>query len=489
MDGLAYSFHIGNDKNKSKKSKQTIKDGKVVDKVFNNNAIQNANQLSRANNHNLRKYDNNQDKIEIICGTNDLYEDVKKLYIKEFEDARIKYNEKQTRNDRKIENYFEHISKNDKTDLACEIIIELGDMIFWKRKNEQYKRKMTNVFKEQINDLEKVVPSFKIANATIHYDESSPHLHIVGVPVKNGNKNGMEKQVGKSTIFTKESLRMIQDTMRIHCINSFNKIYNTNKKLKDKEDGRGYDIASRDMDKKYGKLKRESDKNKQKLEKVNASTKKILEKSMQVKDIVNNLKPTKFTKNNYLISDDDINTINEYIENVDSNVSEIKSVNDLTNIMEDFENALNNHYDKIDELEDTIDEKDEKIQELESSIKDKDDIIQKKQTKIDNLNEDILKLNSTISTLNEIINSWKKTWKKLLNLILKKLLSFKERDSIYQDVVIDMQNEKILSKEDMSYLEKRYDKKKENPIDYDYHKNNYNYFENDYEIKEDDYEL
>lgn len=84
MGKLSYSFHIGNDKNKSKKSRQTIKDGKVVDKLFNNNAIQNANQLSRVNNHNLRKYDNNQEKIEILRGTNDLYEDVKKLYIKEF---------------------------------------------------------------------------------------------------------------------------------------------------------------------------------------------------------------------------------------------------------------------------------------------------------------------------------------------------------------------------------------------------------------------
>lgn len=51
-------------------------------------------------------------------------------------------------------------------------------------------------------------------------------------------------------------------------------------------------------------------KNKQRLEKVNESTKKTLEKSKQVKEIVNNLKPTRLIKNNYLISDDDINTIN-----------------------------------------------------------------------------------------------------------------------------------------------------------------------------------
>ena len=200
---LAYSFHIGNDKNKSKRSRKTIKNGVVVDKVFNNNAIQNSQQLSKVNKHNLRKYDDKIELIEIICGTNNLYEDVKKLYVQEFDEARKEYNEKQTRNDRKIEDYFSHISSNAKNDLACEIIIELGNMEFWKDKEDSYKRKMTEVFKEQIQDLEKMVPSFKVANAVVHYDEASPHLHIVGVPVKDGNKNGMKKQVGKSTIFTK----------------------------------------------------------------------------------------------------------------------------------------------------------------------------------------------------------------------------------------------------------------------------------------------
>ena len=54
---------------------------------------------------------------------------------------------------------------------------------------------MTNVFKEQVNDLDKQLPNFKIASAIIHYDETSPHLHLVGISIKY--KNGMKKQVGK----------------------------------------------------------------------------------------------------------------------------------------------------------------------------------------------------------------------------------------------------------------------------------------------------
>ena len=57
-------------------------------------------------------------------------------------------------------------------------------MNFWQDKTQEYRYKMVDVYKEQIEDLMKILPEFKIANATIHFDETSPHLHIVGVPVK-----------------------------------------------------------------------------------------------------------------------------------------------------------------------------------------------------------------------------------------------------------------------------------------------------------------
>ena len=62
---------------------------------------------------------------------------------------------------------------------------------------------MTNVFKEQVSDLEEQLPNFKIASAIIHYDETSPHLHIVGVPIKYKNKNGMKKKLVKE-MFSRE---------------------------------------------------------------------------------------------------------------------------------------------------------------------------------------------------------------------------------------------------------------------------------------------
>ena len=129
-----------------------------------NNAIQNAKQLSRVDKHNYRKYDYNQWDIYIVKGSDSLYEDVKKLYLDLFKESRIKYNEKQ-KETRKINDYFSHISDNSKNNLACEFIIELGNKKYWDTKDMNFKKKMTNVYKQQVEDLEMLVPNFKIASA------------------------------------------------------------------------------------------------------------------------------------------------------------------------------------------------------------------------------------------------------------------------------------------------------------------------------------
>lgn len=243
-EGLSYSFHLGSDKNKKANVRNKAKENASGTTSLSNNAIQNIKQLEKVNHHNLRKYDNQLELIDTIKGTNDIINDVKDLYLELFEEAKLEYNNKQKRDDRKIENYFDKISNDTKHDLACKIIIELGNMKYWKNKFQKYKLKMVDVFKDQIIDLEKVVPNFKVANATIHFDESSPHLHIIGVPYKDNCKTGLSRQVGKSDVFTKESLVVIQDKMRARCINEFNIAYGMDSKLKEKQKGKNRDITS-----------------------------------------------------------------------------------------------------------------------------------------------------------------------------------------------------------------------------------------------------
>lgn len=260
MEELSYSFHLSNDKNKTIKAKKEALNSLSKTTSKNNNAIQNIKHLGKVNHHNLRQYDNKTELITTIKGSNDIIKDVKDLYLDLFDEARINYNNKQVRDDRKIDDYFYKISNDDKHDLACEIIIEIGNMAYWEDKSLEEKYKMTEVFENQLKDLKEIVPDFYIANATIHFDENSPHMHIVGVPVKERCKTGMKRQVGKTSIFTKESLVVIQDKMRSKCIEEFNLAYSKDNKLKKKEKGKNRDYSAYErlkFNEKAEKLKQE----------------------------------------------------------------------------------------------------------------------------------------------------------------------------------------------------------------------------------------
>ena len=97
MEQMAYSFHLGSDKNRKSISKSNSKNNISGTSSLSNNAIQNARQLSKVDKHNYRKYDDRQDEIVIVRGSSSLYNDVKDLYLREFEEARLEYNEKQKR--------------------------------------------------------------------------------------------------------------------------------------------------------------------------------------------------------------------------------------------------------------------------------------------------------------------------------------------------------------------------------------------------------
>ena len=109
---LAYSFYLGSDKNKRNTSRSSAKSNRSGSTSLSNNAIQNSAGLTKVDKHNYRKYDNNQNDIEIIKGSSSLVDDVKKLYKEEFDEAKEEYNLKQIRDDRKIKDYFTHISNN-----------------------------------------------------------------------------------------------------------------------------------------------------------------------------------------------------------------------------------------------------------------------------------------------------------------------------------------------------------------------------------------
>lgn len=372
---LAYSFHLGSDKNKSKVAKKTAKGNVSGTTSLSNNAIQNANDLSKVNKHNLRDYDNQRELITTIYGTDNIVNDVKQLYLDEFEESRIEYNNKQTRNDRKIDNYYKKVCES-QNDIACEIIIELGDMDFWQDKDDEYKFKMIDVYNEQIQDLTKILPSFKVANATIHFDETSPHMHVIGVPVIENCKRGMKKQVGKSQLFTKTSLTQIQDQMRNACIKSYNKFYDVDSRLKTKQKGRNQDINVKEMDN-YREMKKKLEQERKKLENANKQTKKIDNSSKDIVELLDNLKSMPFSKNNSQISNENIENIKDYIKDVIDVTKTVRSVNDLNIAIRDFEQSAFKINEENSSLKYQIELKDEEIKDLKNDLSAKERIIAK----------------------------------------------------------------------------------------------------------------
>ena len=392
-DELAYSIHLGSDKNKTAKAKEIAKDNPSGETSFSNNGIQNATQLSKVNKHNLRDYDNYKDEICVIYGSDNLYQDVQDLYFHEFEQERIEYNEKQTREDRKIKDYFKHISQDKQKDLACEFIVELGDMDFWNDKNDYYRKGMIQVYKEQVQDLMKIVPEFKIANAVIHFDETSPHMHIVGVPIKDNYKRGMSKQPAKSKVFTKESLTQIQDKMRESCIKSYNKVYSEHSLLKQKKKGRNRDIDIKDMGD-YREMKKQLRQKEQKLLEANNQTKKLDNTSKDINEILDNLKPTKLNKNNMVISNEDVQKLKNYTEDVKDITQTVRSVNDLNMAIKDFEHSAFEIEKENRSLKYQLELKDDEIGNLKSELSNKEKIINKLQAEKESIKAQLQKFKS-----------------------------------------------------------------------------------------------
>ena len=386
---LAYSFHLGSDKNKSKLAKRVSKDNVSGTTSLSNNAIQNANDLSRVNKHNLRDYDKNKELIRVIYGTDNIINDVKDLYLKEFEESKIDYNNKQTREDRKIKDYFKKVCES-QNDIACEIIIELGDMDFWNDKDQEYRLKMIDVYNEQIKDLTKIVPTFKIANATIHFDETSPHMHIVGVPVVENCTRGMKKKVGKSQIFTKESLTKMQDKMRNACIKSYNKFYEVDTRLKEKQKGRNQDINVKDMSN-YKKIKKQLDKNAQELAETNNQTEKLDNSSKDINSILDKLKPSKLNKNNNLISNEDVEKIKNFTKDIKDITKTVRSVNDLNMAIKDFEHSSFEIVQENSSLKYQLELKTDEIDRLKKDLSTKDKIIGKLQAEKEKIKQELQK--------------------------------------------------------------------------------------------------
>ena len=436
MIELSYSLHLGSDKNRKQSSRDIAKGNSSGTSSLSNNGIQNSAQLSKVNKHNLRKYDNNPENIEILRGSNDLYKDTQELYLQEFEESRLEYNAKTTRNDRKINNYFDHVKQDKLRDLACQIIIEIGDKDFWQGKDDAYRKKMSDVFNEQIKELEKLLPSFRVANAVVHFDETSPHMHIIEFGVCDDNKVGLKKQVTKSKIFTKESLTKIQDKMRDACIKSFNKFYDDTKALKEKQKGRNQDLPVKEMAE-YKEFKRKYEQKQKQQAVADKKVDILIEKGNMIDEKLKILKPTLLDKNKYTISKEDIDVIRGFVKGTKDATKAIKEANKINNLVNKAEYQYNDISSRNFFISEELKEAKEEIEDLKYELDEKDTIIER--------------LEKEVEKFKGLYEKFKNFWKSIIGKFQEKIGY--DKSQRYKDIAKELYEDDVITKRDKEIME------------------------------------
>lgn len=353
------------------------------------NAIKTLSDIKRCDLHNNRKYKNNKNQeIDLslskyninIAGTKNITEDIKEFYKKEFSEAVYNYNKNQKDERRKIVDYLEKMDKDSKSNIATEFIFQIGDREDWENKSLEDKKKTVEIFKKVLPILE--AKGIKTINASLHLDETSPHLHLIAVPIIENQKRGLSKQVSQNKVITKIVLNDIRTEVEKAFITEYNKIYGTNKELK-----KGSEIEEhlqvndyKDIKKVLEVAKKTADKQVLK-EKIEQDYKKI-SSEVKEKEKENNFLTNQITK---LVEEkenkkQDLEKIREDIKNIDSlkvdikqqneDIEKLKADKDSNNsIIEIYKNNAVETREKIDNLKKEFnrleDEKTEEVKKIE----------------------------------------------------------------------------------------------------------------------------
>lgn len=158
-------------------------------------------------NHNSRKF-----KAENVDGERSHFnidycnENIKKVYHKLFDEALQRYNEKQTRSDRRIDNYYEKIRNSKQEKPFHELILQIGDKENMGAGSENGNL-ARQVLDEYYQQFQKRNPNLYVFSAHLHMDEATPHLHIDFVPFTTGSKRGLDTRVSLKQALAKQGFK------------------------------------------------------------------------------------------------------------------------------------------------------------------------------------------------------------------------------------------------------------------------------------------
>ena len=146
-------------------------------------------------NHNSRKFHaKNTDPERSHLNVTYCQENIKAVYHELFDEALERYNAKQTRADRKIENYYEKIRSGKQEKPFHEIILQVGNKDDMSADSDEG-RLAAAVLDEYMRAFQERNPNLRVFSAHLHMDEATPHLHIDFVPFTTGSKRGLDTRV------------------------------------------------------------------------------------------------------------------------------------------------------------------------------------------------------------------------------------------------------------------------------------------------------
>ena len=146
-------------------------------------------------NHNSRKFHaKNTDPERSHLNVTYCRENIKAVYHELFDEALERYNAKQTRADRKIENYYEKIRSGKQEKPFHEIILQVGNKEDMSADSDEGRLALT-VLDEYMKVFQERNPNLRVFSAHLHMDEATPHLHIDFVPFTTGSKRGLDTRV------------------------------------------------------------------------------------------------------------------------------------------------------------------------------------------------------------------------------------------------------------------------------------------------------
>ena len=146
-------------------------------------------------NHNSRAFNaKNTDPERSHLNITYCHENIKTVFHELFDEALKRYNDKQTRADRKIEDYYEKIRSSKQEKPFHEIILQVGNKDDMSADSDEGRLALT-VLDEYMKAFQERNPNLRVFSAHLHMDEATPHLHIDFVPYTTGSKRGLDTRV------------------------------------------------------------------------------------------------------------------------------------------------------------------------------------------------------------------------------------------------------------------------------------------------------